>query len=63
MELNDRAVYCSLYAVAVLFCSSAVFAGDIVHRDDVAPARPGCDNNFVLVKNKNPIFLFFFYHF
>ncbi|KAJ0739927.1 putative aminopeptidase [Helianthus annuus] len=25
-------------------------AGDIVHRDDKAPTRPGCDNNFVLVK-------------
>lgn len=24
-------------------------AGDIVHHDDVAPKRPGCDNNFVLV--------------
>ncbi|KAK1425180.1 hypothetical protein QVD17_20526 [Tagetes erecta] len=39
---------------AVLFsliCSvSLVFAGDIVHQDDIAPKRPGCDNNFVLVK-------------
>uniref|UniRef100_A0A2P2IPQ6 Uncharacterized protein MANES_01G256100 n=1 Tax=Rhizophora mucronata TaxID=61149 RepID=A0A2P2IPQ6_RHIMU len=25
-------------------------AGDIVHHDDVAPKKPGCDNNFVLVK-------------
>ncbi|KAL3536812.1 hypothetical protein ACH5RR_000178 [Cinchona calisaya] len=36
-------------AVVFLNCSS-VFAGDIVHQDDVAPKRPGCDNNFVLVK-------------
>ncbi|OWM64248.1 hypothetical protein CDL15_Pgr018820 [Punica granatum] len=27
-----------------------VLGGDIVHHDDVAPKRPGCDNNFVLVK-------------
>ncbi|EXB30879.1 Signal peptide peptidase-like 2B [Morus notabilis] len=25
-------------------------AGDIVHHDNIAPKRPGCDNNFVLVK-------------
>ncbi|KAM7260820.1 hypothetical protein ACFE04_026295 [Oxalis oulophora] len=25
-------------------------AGDIVHHDDNAPKKPGCDNNFVLVK-------------
>ncbi|KAF5464283.1 hypothetical protein F2P56_014370, partial [Juglans regia] len=25
-------------------------AGDIVHHDDVSPKRPGCENNFVLVK-------------
>ncbi|KAF5761390.1 putative aminopeptidase [Helianthus annuus] len=38
-------------AVFSLICSfSFVFAGDIVHQDDIAPKRPGCDNNFVLVK-------------
>ncbi|CAL5192690.1 unnamed protein product [Lathyrus oleraceus] len=26
------------------------FAGDIVHHDDSSPKRPGCENNFVLVK-------------
>ncbi|XP_073312818.1 signal peptide peptidase-like 4 [Primulina huaijiensis] len=50
MELRNRALYCSFCAVAVLLCSSVVSAGDIVHQDDVAPKRPGCDNNFVLVK-------------
>ncbi|KAK4415925.1 Signal peptide peptidase-like 4 [Sesamum alatum] len=50
MELKSTALYCSLSALAVLLCSSVVFAGDIVHQDDVAPKRPGCDNNFVLVK-------------
>ncbi|KAL0347805.1 UNVERIFIED_CONTAM: Signal peptide peptidase-like 4 [Sesamum calycinum] len=39
-----------LSALAVFLCVSVVFAGDIVHQDDVAPKRPGCDNNFVLVK-------------
>ncbi|XP_057496093.1 signal peptide peptidase-like 4 [Actinidia eriantha] len=34
----------------VLFWSSSVYAGDIVHQDDKAPKRPGCENNFVLVK-------------
>ncbi|KAI3796555.1 hypothetical protein L1987_39230 [Smallanthus sonchifolius] len=34
----------------LIFSVSLVFAGDIVHQDDVAPKRPGCDNNFVLVK-------------
>ncbi|KAD4982696.1 hypothetical protein R6Q59_002321 [Mikania micrantha] len=38
-------------AVFSLICSvSVVFAGDIVHQDDIAPKKPGCDNNFVLVK-------------
>ncbi|KAH6789452.1 SIGNAL PEPTIDE PEPTIDASE-LIKE 4 [Perilla frutescens var. frutescens] len=50
MELRESALYCSFFAVAVLFFSSVVFAGDIVHHDDVAPKRPGCENNFVLVK-------------
>ncbi|KVH97249.1 Peptidase A22B, signal peptide peptidase [Cynara cardunculus var. scolymus] len=37
--------------VLSLICSvSLVYAGDIVHQDDIAPKRPGCDNNFVLVK-------------
>ncbi|KAL0373668.1 UNVERIFIED_CONTAM: Signal peptide peptidase-like 4 [Sesamum radiatum] len=38
-----------LSALAVFLCISVVFAGDIVHQDDVAPKRPGCDNNFVLL--------------
>ncbi|KAJ4956404.1 hypothetical protein NE237_013187 [Protea cynaroides] len=28
----------------------SVSAGDIVHQDDRAPKKPGCNNNFVLVK-------------
>lgn len=41
--------------LAVILCSSLVFAGDIVRQDDVAPKKPGCENNFVLVgRNKTP---------
>jgi len=43
-------------AVYVLLLSvTLVLGGDIVHHDDVAPIRPGCDNNFVLV----PSFILF----
>ncbi|TKY65435.1 Signal peptide peptidase 4 [Spatholobus suberectus] len=39
-------------AVCCVFMMLATFtlAGDIVHPDNIAPKRPGCDNNFVLVK-------------
>ncbi|XP_042000855.1 signal peptide peptidase-like 4 [Salvia splendens] len=52
MELRNGGLYSSLFAVAAaaLLCSSVVCAGDIVHHDDTAPKRPGCENNFVLVK-------------
>ncbi|KAL8062710.1 hypothetical protein ABFX02_02G165500 [Erythranthe guttata] len=46
----DRVVYSSFYAVTLLFCCSIAFGDDIVHQDDIAPKRPGCDNDFVLVK-------------
>ncbi|XP_047937798.1 signal peptide peptidase-like 4 [Salvia hispanica] len=48
MELRNGGLYSSLFAA--LLCSSVVCAGDIVHHDDTAPKRPGCENNFVLVK-------------
>ncbi|XP_024440482.1 signal peptide peptidase-like 4 isoform X4 [Populus trichocarpa] len=40
------------YVFIVVLASSFCFgsASDIVHQDDVAPKRPGCENNFVLVK-------------
>ncbi|XP_071917548.1 signal peptide peptidase-like 2 isoform X5 [Coffea arabica] len=46
---------CSLicvYAIVVVVFSSPaeVTAGDIVHEDDLAPKKPGCENDFVLVK-------------
>ncbi|KAH1106931.1 hypothetical protein J1N35_010699 [Gossypium stocksii] len=34
----------------VILSAGFVSAGDIVHQDNVAPKRPGCANNFVLVK-------------
>lgn len=40
-----------------------VSAGDIVHQDSVAPTRPGCENNFVLVRTCGSsllLILFFF---
>ncbi|KAL9671325.1 hypothetical protein QQ045_008893 [Rhodiola kirilowii] len=36
--------------LSLLLFPVAVFSGDIVHQDDHAPKKPGCDNNFVLVK-------------
>ncbi|BBN70293.1 SIGNAL PEPTIDE PEPTIDASE-LIKE 4, partial [Prunus dulcis] len=41
----------SIPVVGVLVLSlSLSSAGDIVHHDNIAPKRPGCENNFVLVK-------------
>ncbi|RDX97213.1 Signal peptide peptidase-like 4 [Mucuna pruriens] len=42
----------ALYSVVYVFLITVtlVLGGDIVHHDDVAPRRPGCENNFVLVK-------------
>ncbi|KAJ6729749.1 PA DOMAIN PRESENILIN/SIGNAL PEPTIDE PEPTIDASE-RELATED [Salix viminalis] len=44
--------YIKIYVLIALLASSFCLgsAGDIVHHDDVAPKRPGCENNFVLVK-------------
>ncbi|XP_071919143.1 signal peptide peptidase-like 2 isoform X1 [Coffea arabica] len=42
---------CVYAIVVVVFRSPAeVTAGDIVHEDDLAPKKPGCENDFVLVK-------------
>lgn len=53
MEELKKVVF---FAVFLALCSSLVFGSDIVHQDDVAPKRPGCDNNFVLV-SKTPNFI------
>lgn len=42
-------------AVVSLVCYPAsVTAGDIVHDDDLAPKKPGCENDFVLVSSFLP---------
>ncbi|KAJ4843643.1 Signal peptide peptidase-like 4 [Turnera subulata] len=46
----DRHGYLCLAALILALGPCLGSAGDIVHQDDVAPKRPGCDNNFVLVK-------------
>jgi len=43
----------AVHRMVYVLLLSVTLGGDIVHHDDVAPMRPGCDNNFVLV----PIFL------
>ncbi|KAK4802803.1 hypothetical protein SAY86_001006 [Trapa natans] len=51
MEFQRLGSILSLAAVVSLLCwPSTVIAGDIVHDDDVAPKKPGCENDFVLVK-------------
>ena len=46
MEIN-RGVF--IVILVVVLSAGLGSAGDIVHQDDVAPKRPGCNNNFVLV--------------
>jgi signal peptide peptidase-like protein 2B len=41
--------YYALFSVFMLLLT-VTFAGDIVHPDSIAPKKPGCDNNFVLVQ-------------
>ncbi|OAY46847.1 hypothetical protein MANES_06G032400v8 [Manihot esculenta] len=36
--------------ISLVSYPSSVTAGDIVHDDDSAPKKPGCENDFVLVK-------------
>ncbi|KAA8520640.1 hypothetical protein F0562_014896 [Nyssa sinensis] len=48
MEL--KTAFCLVFVIFTVLSSSPAYAGDIVHQDDVAPKKPGCENNFVLVK-------------
>lgn len=45
-------VSASILLVSLLY---TVTAGDIVHQDDLAPKKPGCENDFVLVLFLLPI--------
>ncbi|GMP43496.1 hypothetical protein CsSME_00012832 [Camellia sinensis var. sinensis] len=49
---SKKSALCALFGFLLILalCSSLGYAGDIVHEDDKAPKRPGCNNNFVLVK-------------
>lgn len=35
--------------ILLVYASCSVKAGDIVHDDEKAPKKPGCENDFVLV--------------
>lgn len=51
--MDLRRVCCIVFvcSVVVIVCNiSPAIAGDIVHDDDSAPKKPGCENDFVLVK-------------
>ncbi|XP_062074340.1 signal peptide peptidase-like 2 [Humulus lupulus] len=51
MDLQRVWSFVILSAVILLVYSAcSVTAGDIVHDDENAPKKPGCENNFVLVK-------------
>ncbi|XAR70287.1 hypothetical protein NMG60_11027091 [Bertholletia excelsa] len=52
MDLQGVCFILWQFTVAVLVLSNpfSVRAGDIVHDDDSAPKKPGCENDFVLVK-------------
>lgn len=50
MDLRRLSRVVTVLAVISLLCYPAsVTAGDIVHDDDLAPKKPGCENDFVLV--------------
>ncbi|KAL0538121.1 hypothetical protein IC582_027120 [Cucumis melo] len=48
--MNSRGDVITTVLLGLMLSLSLVSAGDIVHQDSVAPTRPGCENNFVLVK-------------
>lgn len=51
MDLEKLCLVLSVAVVISLVCYPySVTAGDIVHDDDSAPKKPGCENDFVLVK-------------
>ncbi|MBA0582772.1 hypothetical protein Gorai_024904, partial [Gossypium raimondii] len=51
MDLQSLCKVILVSALISLVCHPcSVTAGDIVHDDDSAPKKPGCENDFVLVK-------------
>jgi len=58
MDLQKLCLVITVTAVISLVCyPSSVTAGDIVHDDNLAPKKPGCENDFVLVTSKCWFFL------
>ncbi|EEF51201.1 signal peptide peptidase-like 2 [Ricinus communis] len=49
MDLLEKLCFV-IFVILVACYPSSVTAGDIVHDDDLAPKKPGCENDFVLVK-------------
>ncbi|XP_021718472.1 signal peptide peptidase-like 2 isoform X1 [Chenopodium quinoa] len=45
MDLQRLSLFISLCVLVI-----SVRAGDIIHHDDKAPQKPGCENDFILVK-------------
>ena len=61
--IQRRSFSCLLYVLGLLlYSASLVCGGDIVHHDDSIPQRPGCNNNFVLVRNLSRICFDFVCH-
>ncbi|KAG6688590.1 hypothetical protein I3843_11G130400 [Carya illinoinensis] len=51
MDLQRRCWFVFVLALISIVCHPwNARAGDIVHDDDLAPKKPGCENDFVLVK-------------
>lgn len=50
MKGREVAIRRAAWLLVACLSLRPVFSGDIVHQDDVAPKRAGCENNFVLVK-------------
>ncbi|KAL6958899.1 Signal peptide peptidase-like 4 [Sarracenia purpurea var. burkii] len=50
LMVSKSAICPVLVILLVICCSLPVYGGDIVHQDNEAPKKPGCDNSFVLVK-------------
>lgn len=47
---SSSVVSAILFSLLLISSSKLVYGGDIVHEDDKAPSRDGCNNKFVLVK-------------
>lgn len=53
MDFQKLCSIITITAVVSLLCHpSSVTGGDIVHHDNLAPKKPGCENDFVLVTSK-----------